>query len=568
MTGPSGRRLGEILVQQGKTTTEVVEQALARQRHATGEKRLGELCVAQGHITDADLLDALGQQFGLEVLHVMPQGSDTAFADKIPARFLKDHLMVPVVTDASSFLAIHDPTVFQAADDLAQLLELDGPSLLLAPKKEILAAIQAVYEKKQESMEQVVRHVEQIDFATVLLELEEIGDVLDAENEAPVIRMVNLILATAVKAGASDIHIEPFRTTLAIRQRVDGVLYDMPAPPRHVHAPLISRLKIMGRLDITEQRLPQDGRMAITVGDRPIDIRIATLPTSFGERVVLRLLDKSAAMLTLDDLGMTEQQYALFRRLIRSPGGIILVTGPTGSGKTTTLYSALLEINRSEINIITIEDPVEYQLDGIGQIQVNPKAGLTFADGLRSIVRQDPDVILVGEIRDRDTADIAIQAALTGHLVFSTVHTNDAAGAITRLINMGIEPFLVSSSVVAIISQRLVRKVCTFCAEKVPVDWPVLAGIGLDRNTFPHENMVMGTGCPHCFSSGFRGRIGMFETIVLQEHLKGFDLTNRDAGQIKKHAMEHGMTTLEEESRRLVRQGQTTAAEVLRVMRH
>lgn len=568
MTEASGRRLGEILVQQGKITTDVVEQALARQRQAAGEKRLGELCVEQGHITDADLLDALGSQLGLEVLRVMPQVSDTAFADKISARFLKDHLMVPMVTDASFFLAIHDPTFFQAADDLLHLLEQDGAPLLLAPKKGILAAIQGVYEKKQESMEQVVRHVEKIDFATVLSELEEIGDVLDAENEAPVIRMVNLILATAVKAGASDIHIEPFRTTLVIRQRVDGVLYDMLAPPRHIHAPLVSRLKIMGRLDITEQRLPQDGRMAITVGDRPIDIRLATLPTSFGERVVLRLLDKSAAMLTLDDLGMTEQQCTLFRRLIRSPGGILLVTGPTGSGKTTTLYSALMEINRSEINIITIEDPVEYQLDGIGQIQVNPKAGLTFADGLRSIVRQDPDVILVGEIRDRDTADIAIQAALTGHLVFSTVHTNDAAGAITRLINMGIEPFLVSSSVVAIVSQRLVRTVCTFCSRQVPVDWPVLSGIGLDHITFPHEKMVAGNGCPHCLSSGFRGRIGIFETLVLQEHLRGFDLTNRDAGQIKKYAMEHGMTTLEEESRRLVRHGQTTAAEVLRVMRH
>ncbi|HDL98736.1 MAG TPA: type II secretion system protein GspE, partial [Desulfobacteraceae bacterium] len=353
-----------------------------------------------------------------------------------------------------------------------------------------------------------------------------------------------------------------------IRKRVDGILYDMYTPPKHVQSKLISRIKIMAKLDIAEKRLPQDGRIEIRIADKNVDIRVSTLPTTWGERVVMRLLDKSNVLLSLTELGMSENNLDTFLKLIKAPHGIILVTGPTGSGKTTTLYSALTILNKPDINIITIEDPVEYQIKGISQVQVNPKIDLTFANGLRTIVRQDPDVILVGEIRDLVTAEIAIQSALTGHLVFSTLHTNDAASAVTRLIDMGIESFLVSSSVNAIVAQRLLRKICGHCAEPYTPSREYLAQVGLTPEELGDHPLYRGKGCPECLNTGYQGRVGIFELMVMDEDLRNFILTTSDSNQIRKRALESttgAMLTLRQDGLQKVLAGLTTLEEVFRV---
>ncbi len=382
---------------------------------------------------------------------------------------------------------------------------------------------------------------------------------------APVVKLVNLMLSQAVKARASDIHIEHSQHALKIRYRVDGILYDMLSPPKHIQSALISRIKIMAKMNIAEKRLPQDGRIEIRIADKSIDIRVSTIPVAFGERVVLRLLDKTNVLLNVADLGMPAGRLNEFNRLIHSPYGILLVTGPTGSGKTTTLYAALSSINTTDINIITIEDPIEYQLDGIGQIQVNPKIDLTFAKGLRSIVRQDPDVILVGEIRDLETAEIATQSALTGHLVFSTLHTNDSASATTRLIDMGIEPFLVTSSVMAILAQRLVRVICKDCKEAYAPDREALQSIGITPEMAEGKTICRGRGCPSCLETGYKGRTGLFELMVLDEPIRNLILKTSDANAIKQKAVEQGMLTLRRDGAQKVLAGITTIEEVFRV---
>jgi general secretion pathway protein E len=373
------------------------------------------------------------------------------------------------------------------------------------------------------------------------------------------------MFSQAVRAGASDIHIEPFKSRVAIRQRVDGILYDMFTPPSHVQAALVSRIKVMAKLNIAEKRLPQDGRTEIRIADKNVDIRVSTLPTAFGERVVLRLLDKSSVLLKLTDLGMTPERLKIFNNLIHAAHGIMLVTGPTGSGKTTTLYAALSTINNTDINIITIEDPIEYQMEGIGQVQVSPKIDLTFANGLRSIVRQDPDVILVGEIRDRDTAEIAIQAALTGHLVFSTLHTNDSSSAVTRLIDMGIEPFLVTSSVNAILAQRLVRRLCKTCREPIEPEPESLQSIGITPEMLAGKTIYRDKGCPDCLQTGHKGREGIFELLLIDDDIKTTILRTSDANAIKKVGVENGMISLRHDGVRKVLEGVTTIEEVFRV---
>jgi general secretion pathway protein E len=352
-----------------------------------------------------------------------------------------------------------------------------------------------------------------------------------------------------------------------VRYRIDGILYDILSLPRKIHSALTSRVKVMASLNIAEKRLPQDGRIEIKIADRSVDIRVSTIPTSFGERVVLRLLDKTSSVLRLSDLGMDDEKVEMFNRLIKSPYGIILVTGPTGSGKTTTLYAALSSINSPEVNIITIEDPVEYQIEGIGQIQVNPKIDLTFAQGLRSIVRQDPDVILIGEVRDRETAEIAIQSSLTGHLVFSTLHTNDAASAVTRLIDMGIEPYLVTSSVIAIIAQRLVRVLCPKCKEAYTPDEESLANLGLDKKKNGETVFYRRTGCAACMNTGYRGRSAIFEILILDDAMKRIILKTSDSNQIQDEAVRRGMATLLSNGAKKVIEGTTTIEEVFRVTR-
>ena len=556
--------IGEIL----KETCGLSEEALAEAIEIQEQKGgwIGEILVRQNAISELDLLKALSTQFDLPFLADLPtKDLNTDFAGKVPIQFLKKYKMVPMVTSNETYVAVNDPFEFQPLDDLRLSLEWDGVNVVLAPYSAILSAINLAYDMSQDSAEQVIQNMHEDDSDQILSEIEATGDLLDETSEAPIIKLVNLMLSQAVKARASDIHVEPYQEKLKIRYRVDGILYDKLSPPKRIQSTLVSRIKVMAKLNIAEKRLPQDGRIDIRIADKNVDIRVSSIPTAFGERVVLRLLDKSTVLLQLTDIGMPEDRLKLIDGLIRSPHGIVLVTGPTGSGKTTTLYAALTTINKPDINIITIEDPVEYQIEGIGQIQVNPKIGLNFANGLRSIVRQDPDVILVGEIRDLETAEVGIQSALTGHLVFSTLHTNDSASAVTRLIDMGIEPFLVSSSVMAILAQRLVRVVCDKCKEAYIADEESLDSIGITPEMAAGRNIYRGMGCSSCLNTGYRGRTGIFELMILDDSIKNLILKTSDANAIKRQAIDQGMFSLRQDGAQKVLDGITTIEEVFRV---
>lgn len=561
------RFLGDILQETFGVAVESIEAALALQREKGG--RIGEILIQLRKITESDLLSARSVQCGLEVVHTLPVDFEPFFVPRVPIGYLKKFKMIPIATPAESYIAVAEPFFFQQLDDLQRLLQWEGIKTVLAPQNEIFVAINSAYDTtRQEVADQVMQDMDEDNPESILSEIEETSDLLDDTSDAPVIKLVNLVLSQAVRDNASDIHIESYKDRVKIRKRVDGILYDMYSPPRHVQGKLISRIKIMAKMDIAEKRLPQDGRIEIRIADKNIDIRVSTLPTSFGERVVMRLLDKSSSLVPLEDLGFSREDLTRFLGMIKAPHGIILVTGPTGSGKTTTLYSALGLINNADINIITVEDPIEYQMQGISQVQVNPKIGLTFANGLRTIVRQDPDVILVGEIRDLETAEIAIQSALTGHLVFSTLHTNDAASAITRLIDMGVEPFLVSSAVNAILAQRLVRKICPHCRESYVPSNTYLEKVGLSPIKFAGRELFRGIGCVQCLQTGYKGRIGIFELMSLTPAMKSLILTTSDAGQIKKQALSSlstGMMTLRQDGLRKVLAGLTTLEEVFRV---
>jgi len=395
--------------------------------------------------------------------------------------------------------------------------------------------------------------------------LEDTADLLDDTSDAPIIKLVNHIISQSIKARASDIHIEPYQSSFKVRYRVDGILYDLLSPPMGIQPALISRIKVMAKMNIAEKRLPQDGRFEVKMGGQSIDVRVSIIPSSFGERLVLRLLNKSGSLLRLTEIGLSSERLALLENLVRSPNGIILVTGPTGSGKTTTLYAILSSINTPDINIITIEDPIEYQIKGISQMQVNPKINLTFARGLRSIVRQDPDVILIGEIRDRETAEIAVHSALTGHLVFSTLHTNDSASAITRLVDIGIEPFLISSSVMAVVAQRLIRVLCSYCKEASEPDYIALEGLGVIPDKFKDGKIYKAKGCEKCFNTGYKSRMAIFEIMVLNSHLKNLILKTYDSNRIKNEALNQNMITLRQDGIQKLLDGITTIEEVLRV---
>ena len=561
------KQLGEILVEQFGVDPESIDEALSAQTE-TG-RRIGELLVQQKKITEDNLLRARSMQSGLELLNTLPAEPASFFIDKVPIAFLKKYMMMPVATPEECFIALADPYHFQQLDDLMRVLQWEGVKTVLTPQEEIYVAISTAYDMgHHEAADQVMQDIDEEDPESILSEIEETADLLDDTSDAPVIKLVNLVLSQAVRDNASDIHIESYKDRVKIRKRVDGILYDMYSPPKHVQSKLISRVKIMAKMDIAEKRLPQDGRIEIRIADKNIDLRVSTLPTSFGERVVMRLLDKSSVLLSLKSVGMGKRDLDRFHQLIKAPYGIILVTGPTGSGKTTTLYSALSILNQPDVNIITVEDPIEYQITGISQMQVNNKIGLTFANGLRTIVRQDPDIILVGEIRDLETAEIAIQSALTGHLVFSTLHTNDSASAVTRLNDMGVEPFLISSSVNAILAQRLVRKICPNCRDSYTPDMEYLSRVGLSLEQFGDHLLYRGLGCPECLGTGYKGRLGIFELMVLDDDLKSMILTTSDAGLIKKQALskpDSRMRTLREDGLDKVLEGLTTLEEVFRV---
>ncbi len=557
-------RLGDVLVEQGWLSPEALEEGLEAQ--AENGERLGQVLVQQKKITEQELLNALALQLDLEVMESIDD-KELRFdlVEQLPIQYLKKHEIFPFQSeDGTLRIAVNDPLDLEVLDDLRILYGQNEIRPVLVPAREILSAINRTYGQANDTAEQIIQDLgEEADSQHLFTELEVGEDLLDETSEAPIIKLVNHIFSQAVKSQASDIHIEPYQQHLQVRFRLDGVLHNVLSPPRRLHAAIVSRIKVMARLDIAEKRLPQDGRTEVKIGERLVDVRVSCLPTAFGERVVLRLLEKSGKLLSMEEIGLTAAALAEMKRLLQLSHGIILVTGPTGSGKTTTLYAALSYINSPDKNILTIEDPIEYQLDGIGQMQVNPKINLTFASGLRSMVRQDPDVILVGEIRDRETADIAIHAALTGHLVFSTLHTNDSASAVTRLTDMGIEPFLVSTAVQAIIAQRLVRLLCTHCKEAYEPEEAQWAELGSSREVA--GPIFRADGCEKCLETGYRGRTGIYEFLLLSEAIKGLVLKTSDANQINKAARAEGMASLREDGINKVMEGRTTISEVLRV---
>ncbi len=557
-------RLGDVLVEQGWLSSEALEEGLEAQ--AENGERLGQVLVQQKKITEQELLNALALQLDLEVMESIDE-KELRFdlVEQLPIQYLKKHEFFPFQSkDGTLRIAVNDPLALEVLDDLRILYGQNEIRPILVPAREILSAINRTYGQANDTAEQIFQDLdEEGDSQHLFTELEVGEDLLDETSDAPIIKLVNHIFSQAVKSRASDIHIEPYQQHLQVRFRLDGILHNVLSPPRRLHAAIVSRIKVMARLDIAEKRLPQDGRTEVKIGERLVDVRVSCLPTAFGERVVLRLLEKSGKLLSMEEIGLTVAALAEMKRLLHLSHGIILVTGPTGSGKTTTLYAALSSINSPDKNILTIEDPIEYQLDGIGQMQVNPKINLTFARGLRSMVRQDPDVILVGEIRDRETADIAIHAALTGHLVFSTLHTNDSASAVTRLTDMGIEPFLVSTAVQAIIAQRLVRLLCPHCKETYEPEEAQWSELGSSREVA--GPIFRADGCEKCLETGYRGRTGIYEFLLLSEAIKGLVLKTSDANQINKAARAEGMASLREDGINKVMEGRTTISEVLRV---
>ena len=562
-----GRPLGEVLRALAGLSETALEEALRVQADEGG--RLGEILVSRKSVTVEDVARALAVQLDLPFLpHISPDAVDAELARGVPINFAKQALILPLAMDGESVaLAVADPLDTTVLDHARMLLQRNVAPRVAVPAV-IVDAINGVYDRALNEAEQLVGEMEAQDLQSLAHELEEPQDLLDTDDEAPIIRLVNSLLFRAAKERASDIHIEPMERELLVRFRIDGVLHEVIKPPKRNQNTIVSRVKVMGQLNIAEKRLPQDGRIRIKLAGRDIDIRLSTIPCTFGERIVMRLLDKATTILDLPEIGMSTRDMELMDQVIRRSHGIVLVTGPTGSGKTTTLYAALSRINTPDLNILTVEDPVEYQIRGIGQMAINPKIGLTFAAGLRSFLRQDPDVILVGEIRDRETAEIAIQASLTGHLVFSTVHTNDAASAVTRLVDMGVEPFLVASSLTAVMAQRLVRRLCADCREAYRPTAEELKEVGLTPEAVAragNPTIYRAKGCDVCGGNGYRGRTGIYEMLMVDDDIRQLALKNVDSGSMKKAGVAKGMRTLLDDGARKVLAGETTLAEVLSV---
>lgn len=569
--------IGELLMRNTGLHIDVLQRALDKQREEGGF--IGEILVRMQAIKEDDLARALAEQHDLPYVDKLPQADDidVELIERIPINFAKNHQVLPVARDPITNrvqVAIVDPLAVDVLDDIAVLLQTAVDPILTAPTR-IVDHINKVFGRLREGAELEEKGDSDDEYG----DDEELVDILDLTDEAPIIRWVNSLLFQAVKERASDIHVEPGEKEVLVRYRVDGVLREHKRAPRKFLASIIARIKIMAGLDIAEKRLPQDGRIRRKIGGKDIDMRVATVPTAAGERVTIRLLDRSAVLLGLPDIGMSKDTLDSIRGVIHRPHGILLVTGPTGSGKTTTLYACLSELNSPELNILTVEDPVEYQLDGISQTQINPKIELTFASGLRSFLRHDPDVIMVGEIRDRETAEIAITASLTGHFVFSTVHTNDAAGAITRLVDMGIEPFLVASSLVGLLAQRLVRRPCADCAEEITPSAEVVRELGLEPDIFfaggyslPHVKgqrsvtpgkVLRAHGCPMCTNLGYTGRTAVYEMLLVSDRVRQLTLQKADAGTIRNAGIDEGLITLRMDGARKVMLGLTTPEEVL-----
>ncbi|WP_147822595.1 type II secretion system ATPase GspE [Salidesulfovibrio onnuriiensis] len=554
------------LVSAGHVLAEELEELEGKAREQGVD--LAEFLLAKGRLSEADLGRFHARYYGYTFLeHIDPDWVDAEQVHAFSIHYLKRFKAIPLVDgEGRQLIAVARPASLDVLNDMRLVLDRRDAMPVFAPEDAVVGAVNMVFGEMEENLEAIeVLEGAETDSLGMLND-EKIEDLLDDTSDAPFIKLVNMILSQAVRSNASDIHIEPYKDVLRVRFRLDGVLYDKHSIAKRFHAALVSRIKIMARLDIAEKRLPQDGRISLTLGSRQVDLRVSCLPTTFGERVVLRLLEKGSRILGLPELGLSDHNLERMHRLVNVSHGIILVTGPTGSGKTTSLYAVLNHINSPDKNIMTIEDPVEYQLDGIGQIQVNTKTGLTFASGLRSILRQDPDVVLIGEIRDYETAEIAIQAALTGHLVFSTLHTNDAPSAVTRLIDMGVEPFLLSSVLRAVVAQRLVRRLCPECREEyLPSEQQLAMEFGGFGDEFRGRSVYRPVGCEACMSTGYRGRMALYEVMEPSEAVKSMMLSTADSNQIRRQVKAEGMETLVQNGCQKARAGLTTLSEVLRV---
>ncbi|HEY5924542.1 MAG TPA: type II secretion system ATPase GspE [Kofleriaceae bacterium] len=570
--------IGEILVRQCGVAPDAIERALAKQREEGG--LIGEVLVRLKLIDEDQLAAALASQFDIPYLRDLPKPDDipAELIDKLPINFARQRLVLPIgrIGDRVS-LVVADPHAVEVIDAVSVLLG-EPVEPVVASAAKITDHINKTYSRLRGGAE-LEEGAKKDDDEESEYQSEELVDMLDASDEAPIIRWVNSLMFQAAKEGASDIHIRPGEKDITVRYRVDGVLREAKRAPKKFQPSILARVKIMAGLNIAEKRLPQSGRIRRKMAGRDVDMRVETAPVAAGESVTIRLLDRSSVLLGLADIGFATDQLETIRGIIKRPHGILLVTGPTGSGKTTTLYACISEINAPDINILTVEDPVEYQLEGISQTQVNSKIDLTFASGLRSFLRQDPDVIMVGEIRDRETAEVAITASLTGHLVFSTVHTNDAAGGITRLVDMGIEPFLVASSLVGLLAQRLVRRPCYECARPVRPSEEILRELGIDARAFfagayklpgvkgqrppPVGTVFEPVGCGACQELGYRGRTGIYELLMINDAVRRLTLDKADAGSIRNAAVEAGMVTLRGDGARKVMLGMTTPEEVM-----
>jgi len=560
-------RLGEMLVKSKLITEDQLKKALAQQSTAGG--RLGSNLVKLGFLTEEDITSFLSKQYGVPSINLAHFEIDQNVIKLVPAEIAQKHMVIPINRKGSVLtVAMADPSNIFAIDDI-KFLSGFKVEPVVAAETSIKNAINKHYDSAG-LVKDILQGFDDREVATVEEgdEGPDVGDLQRATEDAPVVKLVNLILSDAIKKGASDIHIEPYEKSFRVRYRIDGVLYDTMQPPMKLRAAIISRAKIMAQLDIAERRLPQDGRIKIRMGQKEIDFRVSTLPTIFGEKVVLRLLDKSNLQLDMSSLGFDPQALQLFEKAILAPHGMVLVTGPTGSGKTTTLYSGLHRLNTVETNIMTAEDPVEYNLAGVNQVQMKAEIGLNFAAALRAFLRQDPDIIMVGEIRDYETAEIAIKAALTGHLVLSTLHTNDAPSTVSRLINMGVEPFLVAASTNMILAQRLARKICNSCKEEITVPRQALVDVGFAPDESKGLSCYQGKGCMECNDTGYRGRVALYEVMPITEDIKDAILQGASVNEMKELGRKHGMKTLREAGLQKIREGMTTIPEIMRVTSH
>jgi type IV pilus assembly protein PilB len=565
----ASRKIGQILVDLGYLSEDQLWDVLNEQK-GRPEMVLGQVAVTMGLVTDAQVDQAVAEQLGMQVINLNDLTIASQVLDMVPEAMATVYKIVPIsFRNDVLTVAMADPQNIAALDDLRNMLNVEVKGAV-SNERDVRAAIARLYSDKQASIEDVVAELEkdqqlQKAASAVMgdhsIDLESIEELADA---APVRKLLNMVLLLAIKDKASDIHFEPFEDEFKMRYRVDGVLYEMVPPPRHLSMAIATRIKVMSNLDIAERRLPQDGRIELNVGGNPVDMRVSVLPTMFGESVVLRVLDRTVVQLDLNKIGMPAETLARYREIFHKPNGIILVTGPTGSGKTTTLYSTLNELNDISVKIITTEDPVEYDLDGIIQVPINDEIGVTFANCLRSILRQDPDKILVGEIRDLETAEIAVQASLTGHIVFSTLHTNDAPSTITRLRDMGIPTFLITATVEGILAQRLVRKICADCRTDFEPSPEMLMELGLKPSDVVGKSFYYGRGCERCNNTGYKGRTGIYELMIMNDDMRDLIMNNGSTDQLRVAARRAGMMSLREAGLRAIYEGVTTIDEVVR----